>query len=61
LREYAQHFDLYRLISFNTAVTLVNPLSSEELAVTTRDQQGKTCSPLVAFICIGVSFGDSLD
>jgi trimethylamine monooxygenase len=41
LKEYAQHFDLYRLISFNTAVTLVNPLSSEEFAVTTRDQQGR--------------------
>jgi trimethylamine monooxygenase len=55
LKEYAQHFDLYRLISFNTAITLVNPLSSEELAVTTRDQQGREHTEVFnrVAVCIG--------
>jgi len=40
LKEYAQHYDLDRLIAFNTAVTLVEPISDEEFRVTTRDKHG---------------------
>lgn len=40
LRDYTDHFDLRRLIKFNTAVTLIKPLSQEEFEVTYKDQSG---------------------
>jgi thioredoxin reductase len=41
MQEYARQFALYPLIHFNTVVTLVNPVSQEEIEVTTRDTQGR--------------------
>jgi len=54
-KEYAEHFDLYRLINFNTAVTLVNPLTEEEIEVTTRNKQGEETSEVFnrVAVCIG--------
>mmetsp|Transcript_24272 Transcript_24272/g.43191 ORF Transcript_24272/g.43191 Transcript_24272/m.43191 type:complete len:359 (-) Transcript_24272:403-1479(-) len=55
LKQYAQHFDLYRLITFNTAVTLVLPLSQEEFEVTTRNKQGNESTQIFnrIAVCIG--------
>jgi trimethylamine monooxygenase len=52
LKDYAQHFDLRRQIKFNTAVTLITPLSQDEFQVTTRDSTGNCTTEIFNRIAV---------
>jgi cation diffusion facilitator CzcD-associated flavoprotein CzcO len=61
ISEYALHFDLRPLAKFNTAVTLVNPLSQTEFEVTTKDASGEVTTQIFNYVCVASGHNSTTD